>query len=585
MNMKRIILIVLTATTFLNLVRGNDNIEKWTINLEGAIFGTPLIHENTIIAGTESGKLFWINAETGKIIRTSTVEGSIRSSALVLNNKLFIEANGSLFCFNAETAKLLYRIRSTGKQLDMLDPWDYFHTSPVEHNGCVYFAGNDNKIYAVDTTSGNVVRKIKTPEGAPIRSSLTFHNGNLYFGDNNGVVYEYNLATNKYTMKYKTYIKKPYSTYGMITGGPFIYNDKIIFSNRHETFTLLNLNTKSIAWSRTDKNGSWWPLIPVVAGNKIIIGGSDNYILSALNIDTGEILWDFGTDLNMFCKPLVVGKSIIVGTGDAYSNIKGHASVYSVNLETGLLINKYNPNGNVFASPVKCGKNIIICTTSGYIHSIPEKFFTNPSIDSVYVEGDFEVEFKNESSSINTLNCLLNNTGEKVAKLNYRVETHNLIPDTLLRIDLLKDSIYSSGVTKLCLQINRGNLKPGQYQGEIAFEVNKEYSIVKPFSITVEGAPNKNQPEFEVKNFTANATDLSASYNLTVNRNTKIIGLLTLPNSDSIVGYIPKTQLKWGNYSFEKEIIALNGKKIRPGKYCLKLKSKGLEIKYEYHIH
>lgn len=582
--MKRILLLAIVISAFINSTNATNSVEQWKVKVDGAIFGTPLIHKNIIYVGTENGVLLYINAESGDILRTVKIDEPIRSTVLYFNNNLFVEAKGELYCFDAETAQQKFKIKTQRPHIDMLDPWDYFHTSPVENEGTVYFAGNDGTIYGVDPTDGKIIRKIKTPEDAPIRSALTFKNGNLYFGDNYGVVYEYNLSSNSFTMIYKTLEKKPEHAYGIITGGPFLHNDKLIFSNRNENFTLVNYSTKQVAWNRIDKSGSWWPLIPVVIDDKIIIGGSDNLILSALNINNGEIIWDYIADYNMFCQPLVLDKTIIVGTGDSYLNRKGNGSVFSINHETGKLINKFKPGGNVFASPIEYGGNVIICTSTGYVYCLPKVFFLNPKEGNISIEGNFDFTFEDASSFIISKEIQVKNDAEKAVKLNYTIRTNLPLPETFLRIDGYKDNVYANGTTNLQLQVNRRILKPGKYAGEIIFTINNEKFISKNFSIEVKGNPKTNDPDVEISGFVAKEKDLTASYQLTVNRDTKIVGLLTPVNSDSIVGFVPRATVKWGNYSIDKEIFNVSPEKITPGMYKFRLKSKEQEFSYQYQI-
>lgn len=582
--MKKAVLIALSICAILKSTSASDRVEKWKTSVDGAVFSTPVIRQNTIYVGTENGNFLFINAETGAILRTIPIGEPIRSTALILDKRLFVEAQGTLYCFDTETAKEKYRIKTHRPQIDMLDPWDYFHTSPVENNGTVYFAGNNGTIYGVEPATGKVIRKIKTQENNPIRSALTFHNGNLYFGDIYGNVYEHNLSSNVLTIVFKTLEKKPNHPYGLIIGGPIINSDKLVFSNRYNKFTLLNYNTKQIAWSRTDQSGSWWSMIPAIIDDKIIIGGSDNHILSALNINNGEIIWDYITDYNMFCKPLVLDTTIIVGTGDSYLNRRGNGSVFSINHKSGKLINKFRPGGNVFASPVEFCDNVIVCTTTGLIYCLAQSFFKNPQPGDISIDGEIDFEFNNGSSSVATKELHLKNGGEKAVKLDYKVKTNQLLPDTFLRVDGYDDNTYTNGITSLQVQVNRRFLKPGQYSGEIVFTINNETSISKNFAITVEGSPKENESDFEITTFKANEKDLLATFSLKINRDTKIVGLLTPVNSDSIVAFIPRSIMKWGNYNINKEIFSLEGANVPSGKYLLKVKSKEQEVTYKYQI-
>lgn len=560
----------------------NNKLENWKIIVRGAIFSTPIIQGNTMYVGTEEGFFYWIDANSGKIIHEVKVSGPIRSNALVLGDNVFVESNGQLYCFSASTAQENYKISPNGENVDMVDPWDYFHSSPVEHQGAIYYAGNKGIIYIVDPGKGAIAKMIKTPEEAPIRSALTFDGDNLYFGDNNGVVYEYNLTKESFTLTYKTFTKRSYSTYGFITGGPFVCNEKLIFSNRHETFTAVDLKTKAVAWSRVDEKGSWWPAVPVIIGDKVIIGGSDNYILSALSLDSGKTIWDYKVDYNIFCKPLVTNNNtLIVGTGDSYMNRKGNGSVFSINAETGNLINKFKPGGNIFSSPVKHGNNVIICTTTGNICSMSEEFFTNPQTSKVSIEGDIDLSFFNDSTAIIEKQLLVNNHGNKAIQLNYSVKTDGNFPDSLLKVKGEKNWVYTKGTNSVYLEFNRGSLKPGLYKGEITFTINdRAEAIVKHFSIDVQGSGKLNEQAFEISEFKADSKDCSVKFQLKVNRRSLITANLRSAQSDTIVGYIAQINPKWGVYRMDTDIYFPS--KVKPGKYRIVFESKEQKVTYEF---
>jgi len=570
------------------IVSGNANIksENWKINVRGAVFSTPVIHNNTIYVGTEEGYFYMINANTGKVIHEVKTGSPIRSNALVTGGNVFIESSGDLYCFDINTAEKKYVVSPEEERIDMTDPWDYFHSSPVEHNRSVFYTGHQGKIYEVNPENGTIIKQIQTPENAIIRSALTFDGNILYFGDNNGIVYRYDMVKRNFTMIHKTYSVRPYSTYGFITGGPFVYKDLLVFSNRNETFTVLNVKTENIEWKKADVSGSWWPAGPVITGKKVIIGGSDNFTLSALDIYSGENIWSFNTDYNIFCTPLVTDSVLIVGTGNSYLNRKGKGSVFSIDIETGRLINKLNPGGNVFSSPVKFKNSIIICTTSGNICSIREDFFSRPESALVRIDGDAEFAFLNDSSSIMERQLKVINSGEKAVKLNYTVNTNGSFPASLLKVLYERDGVYAQGDQIICLQFNRGDLETGQYKGEITFIIDKgRQTIIKPFIIKVQGQKRQNEPVFEVSQFKGDSIDGSAKYNIRIYRKTDIKASLVSTGSDTIKGFMPQYSNDWGIYRIENDIYSPQLKKIEPGRYKLTVRSQGQKVSYDFTVH
>ena len=64
----------------LSIVSGYANVksENWKINVRGAVFSTPVIHNNTIYVGTEEGYFYMINANTGNVIHEVKTGSPIR---------------------------------------------------------------------------------------------------------------------------------------------------------------------------------------------------------------------------------------------------------------------------------------------------------------------------------------------------------------------------------------------------------------------------------------------------------------------------------------------------------------------------
>ena len=582
--MKRnLLVLVLMVHVIIIAACADKKIENWKVKINGAIFSTPVIQNDVMFLGTEEGYFYWINANSGEVINQVKLSTPIRSNALIVNDRVYVESAGRLYCFNTTSAEELFKFSPDDSIVDMVDPWDYYHSNPLLYKGMIFYGGNHGVIYVIDPLNGSLIKKIITGEGTAIRTDLTIESETLYFGDNNGVVYQYNLTTDSFTMKFETFKDRPYPTFGYILGKPIIQNDKLFFNSRNQDFTPIDLKSKTVAWTHSDPNGSWWPAGLVVTEEKVIIGGSDNLILSALNVETGKAIWEYKVDYNIFCTPLLVNDALILGTGDSYLNRKGDGSVISVTADKGSLISKYKPGGNVFSSPVKFKDQVIICTTLGEVICIDETFFTSHKESNVVLEGDLNVEFKTQESSVteNELRVKVKDLGAE--KISFKVQCDSNLPDSLIKIKGLRDWVYSGTNQNIFFQVNRGKLAPGQYKGKVIFNLeNQHKKIVKPFTINVNGDVKTNEPSFEVSDLNIDSKDCTIKFKIKATRLVRMSVSLKQEGIDNPVCTLIQFNTRWGILRLYKDIFSDEFKNLKPGKYAVVFEGGGNKQSFEF---
>jgi outer membrane protein assembly factor BamB len=587
--MKRIVALLTLLALWVNVYsQNNDGMESWKTKLDGAIFATPTVESQTILIGTEKGFLYWIDSKTGTVKHKVKVPKSIRSNAVVKDNRVYIESHGNLYCYKFEDASELFAINNKNNDTtDLFDPWDYFHSTPVYHNGAVYYVSGMGTISVVDAIKGKRLKSIRIPEKTVIRSSLTIEGTILYFGDNKGVIYGYDLNADKQATSFKTLEKIEYENFGAITGGIVVQDGKLFFGSRNTVFSAFDLSSKKAVWSCTDEKGSWWPVSPVVSGNNIVFGGSDNRIVAAHNIETGKEAWRVIVDYNIFCKPLIVDQAIIFGTGDSYSNRAGDGSVYSVNRATGRVVAKYKPGGNVFSSPVENNGNILICTTSGIIESIGKAVLTNIATGDVTIEGAADFLFEDGGRSVAEKELILSNTGNQSVKVSYSFKHTNNALDGAVKVRKDRDQVYGKGNHHLYLQVNRNLLAPGEYLSLLVISISdgiNETTIEKPIRIEIKGNAAINEPRVDIEQLRPDRESRSVSMILNVSKKTKVVGKLVSAKDNAPVGDFLYGILDWGIYSMTREIFLQNAAGIAPGKYKLIFDMEGQVSSIDYEV-
>jgi outer membrane protein assembly factor BamB len=214
-------------------------------------FSSPTVYDDKVFVGTmglyNSSSLKWnapydfysFNAKNGELIWKYTVDGSIGSSAAIIDNKvLFTSKNGYLYCLNSETGELIWRkeIGSSVSSPAIMDDtifvgsgeldsegdfyaldlngnvlWEFapngaVQGSPAVSGELVYFATNVKKgtVYCLNNTNGELVWEYTPWPNEYIISSPTIVEGRAYISSDNGRLYCFDGKSTTITVELNT---------------------------------------------------------------------------------------------------------------------------------------------------------------------------------------------------------------------------------------------------------------------------------------------------------------------------------------------------------------------------------------------
>lgn len=249
-------------------------------------------------------------------------------------------------------------------------------SSPTVQNGIVYIGSEDGFLYAVDEKSGNLKWKFKT--GGAIHSSLSIFENIIYFGSFDGYYYAVNTENGKLIWKFKTggehwlgeigmWGLKPETQYmedlwDFYLSSPVVYQNKkntlVVFGSSDGNVYAVNAKTGKSEW-KFKTNG---PVhgTPVVDKNKIYIGGWDA-VLYTLNAETGKEIWRFATTTQTGFKG--IQSSVAVANGIVYFGARD-PFFFALDSETGKLIWKYNAENSWILSSAVIKDNTVYVGTS-----------------------------------------------------------------------------------------------------------------------------------------------------------------------------------------------------------------------------
>ena len=225
-------------------------------------------------------------------------------------NVIFFENNGNILKFN-NSSKLV---------------WEKNHYTKIEKKSkpMLYLAANDKKLivadnlakyYALDIKTGNLLWS--KSNSAPFNSQVKIHKGKILVIDFNDVIrcYSANDGSEIWSLvTQKTFIKSEKKL------SIAIKDEKVIFNNSIGDITAVNLETGELLWQVPTQNNllyensfSFKTSELVINENSIFFSNNRNRFFS-IDLDTGITNWF--AKVNSSIKPVIVGDLIFTVTNE-----------------------------------------------------------------------------------------------------------------------------------------------------------------------------------------------------------------------------------------------------------------------------
>ena len=140
---------------------------------------SPAIWNNTVYFGSGDGNVYALDAKIGSPRWKFHTGDVVHASPAIVDGKLYIGSWDSYFyALNANTGKELWRFK-TGEDPDIHNQVG-IQSSATVASGIVYFGCRDSNFYAVDAATGKQ-RWVYNNKGSWVITSPVVHNGKVYF--------------------------------------------------------------------------------------------------------------------------------------------------------------------------------------------------------------------------------------------------------------------------------------------------------------------------------------------------------------------------------------------------------------------
>jgi len=273
---------------------------QWKFKIKQPFFSSPIINEGTVyVAGLDS-TLYALELTTGNVKWKLKTNGEIRSTVVIEGSRIYLlGGNGVLSCIDKNTGKPIWRSVFDNTALFLAerryDFADYFHSSPVVHDGILYFGTGNGRFNAVSADNGEIVWSFKA--GDIIHNTPVVIKDKVYFGSFDGFVYALNIRTGQIVWKFKS-VGQQYFPNGEMQGSPSTGYGTLFIGGRDYNLYALNANGGYANWNRKFQGG--WALSTTVEDTVLYVGTSDDRLLLAFDARNGQELWKTNVKFNIF---------------------------------------------------------------------------------------------------------------------------------------------------------------------------------------------------------------------------------------------------------------------------------------------
>ncbi len=339
----------------------------WAFETEGPVRGSPTLADGVVYIGGTDGRLYALDARDGRERWRYDAGAPVGGAPLVLGDRVVVAARGNtVHAVERATGRPLWT-RETGPDLPLAwghEGWDYLLPSAVAAGDDVLFGSGDGHLYALDPADGSVRWRFAT--GGRIRAAPAVHDGVAYVGSGDGIVYGVDLAEGREVWRFRTAgADLDAADFGFdrtqIQATPVILDGTLYLGSRDANFYAIDLASGEVRW--TGEDGTAWVVnTAAVTDDRVFVGRSSGGRFRAHDRESGEELWTHATGGLVFSSPVVVGRTVYVGSGDH--------GVHALDVATGARRWRFATGGMVVSSPAVDGGRLYVGSDDGTVYAL-----------------------------------------------------------------------------------------------------------------------------------------------------------------------------------------------------------------------
>ncbi len=271
--------------------------KKWEYKTESGFSAAPAVREGCVYVGDIDGRFHCLDAESGQERWHFDTEGEINSSAnFHANHVLFGSQDAMLYCLDASSGQLVWKYESA----------DQIRCSPTIAEDRTFVAGCDGRLHIIDLNTGKQVADVEL-EG-PTGCTPAVLGPVAYVGTEGRTFLAIDWKRAKILWQYEN----PKHS-APIRSSAAVTPELVIFGSRDKQVYALETATGRPRWTFTTRGQV--DSSPVLVGSRVFIGSSDGR-LYALDLTSGRKVWQFEAGGALIASPAVAAGRLVIGSGE-----------------------------------------------------------------------------------------------------------------------------------------------------------------------------------------------------------------------------------------------------------------------------
>jgi eukaryotic-like serine/threonine-protein kinase len=229
---------------------------RWTVRAHEPIQSSPSVAHGHVFFGSDDGNLYAVRISTGRVQWKWEAGVPIRSRPLVTGEIIVVGMQSGDVVGIDLSGQLIWRFKAKRAVV----------SSPVEHDGLVFFGSLDWHVYALDIARGWKVWTYRTNK--PVISSPVVGDEKIFVGSVDGHMYAIDIASGK-----ERWI---FETEGQVTSSPAYVDGSVYFGGIDGKVYSLDSKNGNMRWCFETQAPV--PSSPVVHDDVVYIGSMDHHI-------------------------------------------------------------------------------------------------------------------------------------------------------------------------------------------------------------------------------------------------------------------------------------------------------------------
>jgi outer membrane protein assembly factor BamB len=250
-----------------------DGRAAWSFESRTLIEFPPAVADGLAVFGTNSGRVYALDADSGDLRWARRQKGEIASTPAIAGDRVLVSSmDGALTAYGAAAGVKLWNLSTGGSPIE---------SSPLVVGELAYVGAWDGRMRAVDVDSGQVRWTFQASDD--IKGSAALAGDAIVFGDYSGNVYALDPKTGAQRWRY--------SGGQRFYGGPAVSGRTLVIGDVGGAVVALDTRTGAERW-RHSTGGQYVYSTPAIADGRVFVG-SYNGRFDALDLASGNVLWSF----------------------------------------------------------------------------------------------------------------------------------------------------------------------------------------------------------------------------------------------------------------------------------------------------